>query len=120
MSAPVTVIQDLVAEFKSGRRNSDDFFSGLGVVETFLTDWSAGIERLTVPPDYLEGLDLQEAAQQGLDLLAQGVAELRYYAESLDEESLEAGLLWSQEGQDLLAALADVTQANAERLEEEL
>lgn len=120
MSAPVTVIQDLVADFQAGRRDSAGFLSGLEVVDNFLVEWAAGIDGLSVPPNYLEGLELQEAAQQALDRLARGVAELRYYAESLDEESLANGLGWSQEGQDLLVELIQITEANVARLEDDM
>jgi len=120
MSAPVTVIHDLVAEFQTGHRDAPGFVSGLDVVDRFLEEWSEDIDRLSVPPQYLEGLKLQEAAQHGLELLAQGVAELRSYAESLDEQSLAAGLEWSQEGQAVLAHVIQLAEANAARLENEM
>lgn len=120
MSAPLQVIQELVADFQCGRRDQAGFLGGLDVVDRFLVEWSEGIDGLQTPPNYLEGLELQEAAQQALDLLAQGVGELRYYAETLDEESLSAALAVSQEGHDLLNELMQVTEANVARLENDM
>lgn len=116
VTGPLRVITELVQDFQSGQRDQASFLDGLNIVEHHLQAWSVGIDQLPVPDNYLEGLELQELCQQGLGLLAQAVAVLR----DCDQDSLETGLCWAQEGHDILGELIQVSLQNVIRLEEDL
>lgn len=120
VTGPLQVITGLVQDFQAGQRDRAGFLSGLDIVDQYLEEWSVGIDSLQAPPNYLEGLQLQEASQQGLDLFAQALGELREYAESPDEGRLELALVCAQDGHELLTELLQVSQANLARLEEDL
>ncbi|MEW6283483.1 MAG: hypothetical protein AB1758_33040 [Candidatus Eremiobacterota bacterium] len=119
-NSPYYVLKGLADDFLAGRQDEAGFVAGLDTVDQFLENWWANVDQLKVPEGYEEGMRLQEAAREGLRLLADAVTELRGYAESRDEAAVERGLGYAREAHDLIADLLGTTQQNMAELESQM
>ena len=119
-NSPYGVAQNLIQDFRSGHRNYHEFQQNLDTFESFLQQWSQGVQNLPEDPNFAPAVEVKFATLDSLDLYFEALTHLRSYAETRDEESARQALLLAREAHQLMLNTHRQAQNEVDRIENEM
>ena len=119
-NSPYGVAQTLVEDFRSGRRDGDEYLRNLEVFQGFLDQWAQGVENFPEDPGFPAAVEVKYATLNSLDLYYEALGHFRSYAETRDEEAAEQGLSIARSAHELMLAATQQTQREVDRIENEM